>query len=79
MQGVDGYGETAHRISYTEIKKGVHLISQLIAFRMFEKNSLLLEQEEYTDIVKSVPELKLEDFLISNYYYIESSTYSLQF
>ncbi len=75
----DGYGETAHRISYTEIKKGVHLISQLIAFRMFEKNSLLLEQEEYTDIVKSVPELKLEDFLISNYYYIESSTYSLQF
>lgn len=76
-----GYNDTGeiHPIAYDVVKQQVHLISQLIAFSMFEANSLILGKETYREIVNKVSEDRIEDFAISNYYYIESSTYSLTF
>ena len=79
MNDSDGYTEEVHPIAYYDVKQDVHLISQLIAFSMFEIGSLLLASDKYLDIVKSVSEDRVEDFAISNYYYIESSTYALSF
>lgn len=75
----DGYTEEVHPIAYYDVKQEVHLISQLNAFAMFETSSLILASDKYLDIVKSVSEDRVEDFAISNYYYIESSTYTLSF
>lgn len=79
MENSDGYTEEVHPIAYYNVKKQVHLISQLIAFSMFETTSLLLSSDKYLSIVKNVSEERIKDFAISNYYYIESSTYTLSF
>lgn len=79
MNDTDGYTEEVHPIAYDDVKQEVHLISQLIAFSMFETSSLILAREKYLNIVKSVSEDRVEDFAISNYYYIESSSYTLSF
>lgn len=79
MDDSDGYTEEVHPIAYYDVKKEVHLISQLIAFSMFESKSLILAKDKYLNIVKSVSEDRVEDFAVSNYYYIESSTYTLTF
>lgn len=75
----DGYTEEIHPVGCWGLKESVHLISQLIAFSMFESNSSLLAREKYMDIVKSMSEDRVEDFVVSNYYYIEHTTYSLSF
>lgn len=79
MDNSDGYTEEVHPIAYYDAKREVHLISQLIAFSMFETGSLLLTKDRYLNIVKDVSESRVEDFAVSNYYYIESSTYVLSF
>ena len=79
FEDYDGYTEEVHPIAYENVKKDVHLISQLIAFSMFETNSLQLAREKYLAIVKTVSVDRVEDFAISNYYHIESSSYSLSF
>lgn len=79
MEDTDGYSEGVHRIAFYDPKKEVHLISQLIAFAMFENESLLLSSDKYMDIVKGVSKDRMEDFAISNYYYIESSSNTLSF
>lgn len=79
MDNSDGYTEEVHPIAYYDAKREVHLISQLIAFSMFETGSLLLTKDRYLNIVKGVSESRVEDFAVSNYYYIESSTYVLSF
>lgn len=79
MNDSDGYTEEVHPIAYYDVKQEVHLISQLIAFSMFETSSLILASDKYLKIVKSVSEDRVGDFAVSNYYYIESSTYTLSF
>lgn len=79
MEDSDGYTEEVHPIAYDNVKQEMHLISQLIAFSMFENKSLILPRDKYLNIVKNVSEDRVEDFAISNYYYIESSTYALSF
>lgn len=79
QEDYDGYSEKIHPIAYQGVKKEVHLISEQIAFSMFEEETLLLPREKYIEIVKNVSENRVNDFAISNYYYIEESTYNLSF
>ncbi len=63
--------ETPHRIS--QIKEQIHLISQKIAFWMFENNSeeAYIPQKEYQEICNSVMqknEQKSQDILIGNFF-----------
>ena len=63
--------ETPHRIS--EIKEQIHLVSQKIAFWMFENNSeeAYIPQKEYQEICNSVIQenkQKNQDILIGNFF-----------
>ena len=62
------YDEGMHWISIPEMKTQLHLISQKIAFAMFEKNSLDLSEAEYLDVVSNVCAERTNDFAIANYY-----------
>lgn len=73
----EGYSDKIHFIAYDNIKKEMHLISQNLAFAMFENLSLDLSKKEYTKIVKNISGDRLKDFAIANYYYI--TDYSLTF
>lgn len=66
----EGYSDKIHFIAYDNIKKEMHLISQNLAFAMFDILSLALPKKEYTKIVKNISEDRLKDFAIANYYYI---------
>lgn len=62
------YDDGMHWISNPDVKSQVHIISQKIAFAMFEKDELVLTEIEYQKIVEGINIDRMNDFAIANYY-----------
>lgn len=69
----EGYESTAHPMVFEHKKEDMHTISQNLAFKMFELDTLQLSDSIYRQVVIETNKDRLEDFAISNYYYIEDN------